>query len=279
MRKRTYLVLIALGTALLVVLNLPGTVSVFLRGVFRESVATYQAGLAHAMARFRNTSPAAAGGDWAGERDRLKQDEVEARAQVRLSVALARENAELRRLLEFRDRQPFRTVACEVIARDDGYGWWQTIRLDKGHNSGIRENMAVITPEGLVGRTIEVSEDVSDVLLVSDRNFKVSVQFEEGGTFGVMCGGGVDLRGRHELGVLCAPASATVDYIRKDLPVKDGELVVTSGLGGVFPRGIVVGRVRRVCMDESGLFQRAELLPPDDLSRLGRVLVVLKGKP
>lgn len=278
-RKRTLLVLIVLGASLLVVLNLPGTVSVFLRGIFRDSVAAYQAGVTRAAAKFRHTSSAVGGGtELTLERNRLKQEVAEAQSQLRLAAALARENADLRRLLEFRERQPFKTVACGVIARDDGYGWWQTIRLDKGHTAGILENMAVITPDGLVGRTIEVSEDTSDVLLISDRNFKVSVQFEEVGSFGVMCGGGVDLRGSHELGVLCAPASPLVDYIRKDVQIRNGGMVVTSGLGGVFPRGLAVGRVRRIFMDESGLFQRVELVPSSDLSRLDKVLVVVRWK-
>jgi rod shape-determining protein MreC len=166
-------------------------------------------------------------------------------------------------------------VACRVIARDDGYGWWQTLRLDKGGGDGIGENMPVIAAGGLVGKTIDVSDQTCDVLLISDRNFKASVRFEQEGSFGVLRGGGVSLRGVHKLGVFCAPLPFQVDYLRKDLVIRPGEAVMTSGLGGAFPAGLVVGAVSEVAPDETGLYQIAEVTPTADLARLSEVLVVV----
>lgn len=276
MREHRYLVLILLGTFFLVILNLPDSVSGFFRGAFREGIAPYQQAVMRALDGLRR-GPVVPGRalDISRDRDALAEEVGNLRAQVRRLELLKKENDELRDLLGFRQRLGYRTVACEVIARDDGYGWWQTVRLDKGRADGIAEDMAVITPDGLVGKTIEVSEQTCDVLLISDRNFKVSVRLEGEGSYGILHGGGVSLRGRHSLGVVCAPLPFQVEYVRKDLEFKAGEVVTTSGLGGVFPSGLIVGRVVGQSKDETGLFQRADVVPLADLARLRRVMVVL----
>jgi rod shape-determining protein MreC len=274
-RDRRTLIVIVLGTFFLVVFNLPSSVSAFLRGLFREGLATYQGAATRAVSGIQRTSSAMGSiTDVVRERDRLERENAVLRGQVRTLDSLSRENQELRALLGFRERVGLRTLACEVIARDDGYGWWQTVRLDKGRSAGVREDMPVVTPAGLVGRTTEVSENSCDVLLISDRNFRVSVRFEPEGSFGVMHGGGVSLQGVHALDVLCPPASGEVEFVRKDLTIKTGETVMTSGLGGIFPAGLVVGRVKRAFVDAGGLYQHAEVLPSADLARLRYVLVV-----
>lgn len=275
-RERRYLVLIVLGTLFLVVLNLPDSVSGFLRSIFREGIASYQQVGARAVSGLSRTSESVGGfSEVVRERDRLAEDVAGLRAQVRALEGVRIENEELRDLLGFRQRVGYRTVPCEVIARDDGFGWWQTIRLNKGRADGLAENMAVITPDGVVGKTIEVSDSACDVLLISDRNFKVSVRFEQEGSFGILHGGGVSLRGKHSLGVVCVPVPFQVEFVRKDLALRTGELVVTSGLGGVFPAGLIVGRVVGQAPDETGLYQRVVVTPTADLAKMRRVLVVL----
>ena len=275
MRDRRYLFVIVLGTFFLVVFNLPSSVSSFLRGLFREGMATYQRAATRTVSGIQRTSSAVGSfADAVKERDLFERENADLRGQVRSLESMARDNDELRRLLALRARPGLTTVACEVIARDDGYGWWQTVRLDQGRAAGIRENMPVITPDGLAGRTTEVSENACDVLLISDRNFRASVRFEQEGSFGVMQGG-VALQAVHNLDVLCPLAPRQVDFVRKDLQIKPGELVTTSGLGGGFPAGLVVGRVKRTYPDESGLYQHADVVPAADLARLRYVLVVI----
>ena len=253
MRKRSYLTVIVLGTFFLVIFNLPSSVEQALRGLFREGIASYQGVVTSFLARIRRTTVAVGSmADVMKERDRLAQEVDGLRASLASLNRLSRENQELRELLGFRQQLGRKTVACQVIARDDGYGWWQTIRLDKGRENGIREGQ-----------------------LISDRNFKASVRFEQEGSFGILHGGGVSLRGEHRLGVLCTPMPFQVDYVRKDLTIKPGEAVVTSGLGGVFPSGLTVGQVARVVPDETGLYQIAEVTPTADLARLREVLVVV----
>lgn len=275
MKDRNYLLWVALVTFFLVLLNLPSGVSSSIRGFLRDGMAAFQGSVTRALSGLHRTSAAVGNmADVVRERDQLDREAAALRAQVRNLDSVIHENTELRDLLQFKQKFGLRTVACEVIARDDGCGWWQTIRLDKGREEGITENMPVITPDGIVGRTTEVSAGTCDVLLVSDRSFKASVRFEQEGSFGILHGGGVSLRGTHSTGVLCVPSPFQADYIRKDLEIKAGELVVTSGLGGVFPAGLVVGRVIRRTPDESGLYQHAEVEPAADLARLRQVLVV-----
>ncbi|MEI8352382.1 MAG: rod shape-determining protein MreC [bacterium] len=275
MRDRHYLLWVALVTFFLVLLNLPSSLSSAFRGLLRDGMATFQGSVTRALSGLHRTSAAVGNmADMVRERDELEREAIALRAQVRRLDSVSRENAELRDLLAFKQQPGLRTVACEVIARDDGCGWWQTLRLDKGHEEGIAENMPVITPDGMVGRTTEVSAKTCDVLLISDRSFKASVRFEQEGSFGILHGGGVSLQGTHSTGVLCVPSPFQADYIRKDLEIKPGERVVTSGLGGVFPPGLMVGRVIRMIPDETGLYQHAEVEPAADLARLRQVLVV-----
>ena len=275
MRDRKYLLWVGLATFFLVLLNLPTSVSSSLRGFFREGMATYQGAATRVWSRFHSTSTAVGNmTDVIRERDRLDREVGVLRTQVRSLQALARENAEFRKLLGYKERLGHRTVACEVIARDDGCGWWQAIRLNRGRKVGISENMPVITPDGVVGRTTEVSADTCDVLLLSDRSFRLSVRFEQEGSYGILHGGGVSLQGAHGAEVVSIPLPFKANYIRKELVVKPGETVVTSGLGGVFPGGLAVGRVVQARPDETGLYQNVEVTPAADLARLQHVLVV-----
>ena len=278
-RDRTFVLGVVLATFFLVLLNLPSSVSSSLRGFFRGGMATYQGGVTRFLSRVHKTSSVVGNiGDIVKERDQLVKETIILRAQLRSFDGVARENKELRELLDFKKRFSLQTVACEVIARDDGYGWWQTIRLDKGRDEGIAVDMPVMALEGLVGRVIEAGAHTCDVLLISDRAFKVSVRFEQDGSFGILQGGGISLQGDHSFGVLCMPTPSRVDYVRKDLEIKAGEWVVTSGFGGVFPAGLVVGRVVRMSLDETGLYQVAEVVPAADLARLQQVVVVTGPK-
>jgi rod shape-determining protein MreC len=274
-RDKNFLFWVILATFFLVLLNLPPAVSSSLRGFFRESLATYQGGVTRLMSGVQRTSSAVGNiTEVIQERDRLDREAVGLRTRLRSLEPLIRENQELRMQLDYQRRVSLKTVACEVIARDDGYGWWQTIRLDKGRKHGLAANMPVITPDGVVGRTTEVSDQTCDVLLISDRSFKVSVRFDQEGSFGILHGGGVSLGGVHSTGVLCVPGLFRVDYLRKDMAIQAGERVMTSGLGGIFPSGLPVGRVVRMSLDETGLYQHGDVEPVADLGRLRSVLVV-----
>jgi rod shape-determining protein MreC len=158
-------------------------------------------------------------------------------------------------------------IPCDVVSRNMS-GWWNTVRIGKGLVDGIPKNHAVISPDGLVGKTIEVSRRTAEVLLVCDPAYRVSARIERANTFGLVRGGGVNFRG-HPV--------ARMDFIDKDTEVRVGDEVVTSGLsgeGGVSPKGVHIGYIVKVHQDDSGLFQYAEIAPSATVSLLDYVFVV-----
>jgi rod shape-determining protein MreC len=166
--------------------------------------------------------------------------------------------------LRYRNRSGRNLIPCEVIARDMT-GWWISLRLGKGFLDGLDKDLAVITPDGLIGRTIEVTPRTADVLLVSDHSCQVSVELVRTGTFGILTG-----QGRHPRG----QALCRVDFLNKNAEIRPGDEVLTSGLGGVFPKGLLIGHVQRVETNPAGLSKRAHVLTQARLGGLTYVFVV-----
>jgi len=187
------------------------------------------------------------------------------------------ENERFRKMLDLQNRASARLVVCEVLGRDIS-GWWDTIRLNKGSASGVKPGMPVIDTEGLVGRILEVTEHTADVMLVSDRKSMVSCRIKATGDTGIVKGAGIKLSGTPQLRILCAPNPFTADYLSVTSNIPVGEAVVTTGDGGVFPEGILIGRVGEVLRDSSGLYQTARVVPAVDLGRIKYVFVVAGRK-
>jgi rod shape-determining protein MreC len=167
-------------------------------------------------------------------------------------------------LIGFRQRTGHHLIAAEVIARDSS-GWWQTVRLDRGRNDGVTEDLAVVTPDGLAGRVLEVSDRTADVLLISDPACRVAVRIPRTGSNGVLTGMGVRWNGQ----VICR-----IDFINRNHPIRPGDEVVTSGLGGVLPPELPVGYIETIETDAAGLYHRAEVLPRADIARMRRAFVL-----
>jgi rod shape-determining protein MreC len=264
-RDQGYIIWLVLGTVLLAILNLPESISNQVKAAFREAVAPLQSAVAGTARRVTESIGAVRGlGGALTDNQRMTAEIVRLRNEVRDLKALEAENIALREQLGFARRSPQALIPSEVIARDIS-GWWQTVRLDKGAGDGIQPDQAVVTTEGLVGRTIAVSPRTTDVLLLSDPSCRISAQIARSGSYGVVSGRRANVRGQ----VLCV-----MDFISKDAPVLVGDEVVTSGLGDVFPRGLLIGYVDQVVMDRSGLFQQAQVLPKADLGALRYVFVV-----
>jgi rod shape-determining protein MreC len=172
----------------------------------------------------------------------------------------------LRHALNYRERSIFRLVPAEVIARDSST-WWRTVTINRGEEDGIAPEMPVLTDEGLVGRTTTVSANVSVVLLVSDENCRVAATVE----------------GTREQGIVTGERVAgsltpllDLNYLSKQAQLKPGLKVYTSGVGGVFPSGLLVGSVRS--FEVRALDGQAKLTPAVDLARLEDVFVVIRPK-
>ncbi|HEY7203688.1 MAG TPA: rod shape-determining protein MreC [Methylomirabilota bacterium] len=170
------------------------------------------------------------------------------------------ENARLRRLLVLKNRLPLSTLAGEVIGREAG-GWVRSLTVNRGRGDGIAQQTPVIVPDGLVGRVVQVHRGAAVIQLLNDPASTV---------------GAVVLRTR-TAGLVEGDAGGTVRFkfmARDGSSVAPGDLVVTSGLGTLFPKGLPVGRVVKIEDKGSALFHFAVLAPAVDFSRVEEVLLV-----
>ncbi len=207
----------------------------------------------------------------------LMTEVIELRLRVKEGASFAMENEELRALLGFKKRQNRNLVLAQVIGRGDTSGWWQTITINRGSEDGVTANMPVLSMDGLVGRTrLEVARHSCDVVLITEPTLQVACRMSASGAYGVMRGAGVKASGKGAIEMLCSASPAELEYLDKTSDINTGEEVLTSGLGGVFPQGIRVGYVKKVTMDESGLFKRAQVKPAANLDELRYVFVVVE---
>lgn len=193
-------------------------------------------------------------------------------ASVKAEVTdLRSENEELNALLgKEEDLRDYNPIQATVIARNPDQ-WEEKIILNKGSSSGVKENMAVMTAQGLIGKVLLTTPFNSTVELVSTQNpnYRVSAMVLGGekGVFGLIEGYDTE---RREL--LLKRIDAAID-------IKVGQQVVSSGLGGIFPKGIVVGEITEVAIDEFGLTKLAYIKPAADFSLLNHVVIADRLMP
>jgi rod shape-determining protein MreC len=276
MRARTYIIC-AILLLVIVLLNLPVPASLYIKTGSRGNLAPYENIMSflfrkvpQALASFVDTSKAM------GEKQKLIEEVANLRYQLQNVKDLQKDNEDLRKQLGFKSASPHKLVLCEVVARGDASGWWQTITVNRGGDDGIRPNMAVVTTDGVVGRTAETARHTCDVLLITDPNCKIGCKLVRTGVCGIVKGRGVAVIGATKLDMFSAVQPCNMDYISKDKPVLKGDDVVTSGLGGVYPEGLVVGKVVESETDPSKLYQRADVVPAVPIGSLKYVFVVVE---
>ena len=265
-RKLFYTATVAL--LLVVAFVLPSSLSLKGKGAVRGVMAPAERGTSGLGQRFAAAASAIRGMGGAAEKNReLSHDLVRVQAELSQLRDAEADNLRLRRAFKFHHQQPRSMIPCDVISRNIS-GWWNTVRIGKGTDDGIEENHAVISPDGFVGKTVEVSKQTSEVLLICDPACRVSAKIKDSNTYGLVRGGGVNLRG-HPI--------ARMEFIDKDTEILVGDEVVTSGLsgeGGLSPKGVHIGYIVKVHQDKSGLFQYAEIAPSATVSLLDYVFVV-----
>ncbi len=164
----------------------------------------------------------------------------------------------LSEVLQLAERLPFESVVAEVIGIDAS-SWFRTITVNRGQDRGVGLNAPVIGPGGLVGRVIAVGPQVAQVQLLSDRDCAVGSLLVRTRTRGIVSGkGGAELK---------------MKYVSNLEDVVDGDLVVTSGIDRIYPKGIAIGRVRSVT-NGSRLFKEIALEPAARLDRLEEVFIL-----
>jgi len=194
---------------------------------------------------------------------------VENRALKATNQALRdveREVNRLRLALAYRERSVFKLVPAEIVTRDAST-WWRTVTINRGKQDGIEGDMPVVTDEGLVGKTTTVSESISIVVLVSDENCRVAATVEGTREQGIVVGERV-------AGALTPLLD--LNFVSKQANLQPGQKCYTSGVGGVFPSGLLIGAVKEYRVRE--LDGQARLTPAVDLSKLEDVFVVTGRK-
>jgi rod shape-determining protein MreC len=200
--------------------------------------------------------------DWKSVRSENSMLRLEAerlRLQALRVEETRQENARLRRLLALRESLPLSALAGEVVAREED-GWVRALTVNRGHGSGVTRQMAVIVPQGLVGRVLRVRAGASVIQLLNDAESTVGGVIQRTRTPGLVEG---DSKGTLRL-----------KYTARGAQVEVGDLVVTSGVGNLFPKGLPIGRVTEVQDKGSALFHFAVLAPAVDVARVEEVLLL-----
>ncbi len=194
---------------------------------------------------------------------------VENRALKATNQALRDVELEVNRLrmaLSYRERSVFKLVPAEIVTRDTST-WWRTVTINRGKDDGIQTDMPVVTEEGLVGKTTTVSDNISVVILVSDENCRVAAKVEGTREQGIVAGERV-------AGALTPLLD--LNFLSKQANLQPGQKVYTSGVGGVFPSGLLVGVIKDYKVRE--LDGQAHLNPAVDLAKLQDVFVITGQK-
>lgn len=197
------------------------------------------------------------------ENEKLRRQIVDLKFRNEELIEAAIENERLRKLLLFRDRIVFPHVSAEVVALDLS-SQFQMVRINRGQQDGVEKGQPVLGAGGVIGQVFRLSGHYADVLLGTDRNSSIDGVIQRSRARGTIIGAG---RKSFKL---------KFRYLAISDDVQEGDLVVTSGLDGVFPAGLSVGYVSKVSKPELGLFQDAEIQPSVDFSKIQEVFVILK---
>lgn len=187
------------------------------------------------------------------ETDRLKKEIVELEE-------IRRENQRYKELLKFQSETQIPSVAARVIGRDPTR-WFKGILINKGSRDGLKKHLPVVSPQGLVGALEEVSPEQSKVRLIVDLSSRVGALLQENRELGI-------LRGMQREG-------CRLDYISRNASLREGERILTSGMGSLYPKGILIGTSFRIKKQKGGLYQSTRVMPAVDFNKLEEVSVLL----
>ncbi len=170
-------------------------------------------------------------------------------------------NVRLQKLLELKESLPPPTLTAEIVGKDPSL-WFRTLTINRGSSDGVQKGMPVVTVEGVVGQVLTSSPNYSKVLLATDPNSALDVITQKTRVHGIVKGLGREAFGLH--------------YVLKSAEVEKDDYVLTSGLGGVFPKGLMVGTVSEITKSRRGMFQNIEIEPAVDFSQLEYLIIIMK---
>jgi rod shape-determining protein MreC len=185
---------------------------------------------------------------------RFLENELVESSEIKLA------NDRLRKLLIFKERTSLKMLATSVIAKDPST-LFKTIMIDKGHSSGLSPGLPVVLPEGIVGQIVSVADNYSKVLLITDGNSAVDALVQRTRARGMVKGSTLE--------------DCRLAYALRKHDIREGDILISSGLDGVFPKGLRLGFVKEAVKDSSGIFQDVTVKPFVDFEKIEEVLVVL----
>ncbi len=197
------------------------------------------------------------------ENERLKKEIARLESELLAYKEAYIENQRLKRLLEFKSSIEWKSITAVVVLNDLS-GWFQTTIINRGKRDGISEDFPVVSDEGLVGRILSVGEGFSRVMLITDPASAVDVLVQRNRVRAILVG--KDL------------TTCTLKYVKGDVDIKQGDLLITSGKDGVFPAGLKVGVVKAIYKDPLKMFQQIDVTPLAKLRNLEEVLVLIPSE-
>ncbi len=194
------------------------------------------------------------------EKEILQRKVAELNRKLVLYKTAARENAKLKALLKVKERLEYKTIGAYVIGGNPS-PWSNIIIINVGAKDGVTRDAPVLDEAGVVGKVVEVYGEWSKVLLLTDPAFAVHVMDARSGVIGVVKG-----EGRRW---------CSLEYVVEDRDVKPGDLLVTTGIARLYPKGYPVGTVVEIQREPGELFMKARVKPKARFSRMSYLLVVL----
>jgi rod shape-determining protein MreC len=200
----------------------------------------------------------------AHENQRLLKELGTSRQKIIQQSELEFENQRLRELLGFKRSLPSPVIAAEIIGKDPS-AWFKTVIIDKGSTDGLRRGLPAVSPLGVVGQIIEVSARQSRLMLIIDRNSGADALVQRTRARGIVKGTSQD--------------DCYLDYVLHADDVRVGDLVVSSGFDGVYPKGLLIGTVTAVDFKGGDFFKDVQITPAVDFDKLEEVLIILESSP
>jgi rod shape-determining protein MreC len=195
--------------------------------------------------------------------DVLKSSLDEAKRELARFTELAQTNQRLEELLAMKSALPHEVLSAKVVGFDPS-GWYKTIIINRGTNDGAGKGMAVVSPDGIVGQIVTATYDYAKVMLMTDRSSAIDGLVQRTRARGIVEG---------ETDEICR-----FKYVVRKAELEVGDIVVSSGLDGLFPKGLPIGSVDSISKIESSIFQDVTVAPFVDFNRLEEVLVIVKDQ-
>jgi len=175
------------------------------------------------------------------------------------------ETETLSALVDFARANPESSYQAAAVIGRDPSPFLHYVIIDRGSNDGILRGMPVVTNKGLIGRVEAVIADAARVQLITDPASAVNIRLQTSGVEAVLSGS--------------ITGELSLDLIPQDIPIEEGDVVLTSGLGGGYPPNLIIGQVVNIRQREADLFQQASVQPAEDFSQLEIVLIITNFRP